>query len=87
MRANFPRFSLALGGGLCLLLLGCVSAEHAEVEEAQREKERCVATRGESHPTCRALAERLKAAQKTYEARSRQAWGCDPAQEQCPTPR
>ncbi len=66
---------------------GCVSAEHAEVEAAKQEKARCVATQGETHPECRDLDARIKAAQETYEARSRQAWGCDPALQQCPTPR
>ena len=66
---------------------GCVSAEHAEVEAAKQEKARCVATQGETHPECRALDARIKAAQETYEVRSRQAWGCDPALQQCPTPR
>ena len=78
--------------GLLLVFLatcasGCVRSEHAAVEAAKQEKARCVAARGEAHPECRALDARVKAAQETYEARSRQAWGCDPALQQCPTPR
>jgi hypothetical protein len=72
---------------VAVLVLGCVSAEHREVEATLLEKQRCVATRSESHPDCQRLAERVKSAQQIYEVRARHAWGCDPAQEQCPTPR
>ena len=68
-------------------VLGCVAAEHREVEAAVLEKERCVSSLSASHPNCLKLAERVKSAQQLYEVRARQAWGCDPAQEQCPTPR
>ena len=69
------------------VVLGCVTAEHREVEKALLEKERCVSSLSGSHPNCLKLAERVKSAQKIYEVRARQAWGCDPAQKQCPSPR
>jgi len=82
---------LLRGGAFLLLAMtcasGCVNAEHARVKAAQQEKARCVATQGEDHPDCRALDARIKAAQEAYESRSRQAWGCDPALQECPTPR
>jgi hypothetical protein len=68
-------------------VLGCVTAEHRKVEEALLEKERCVSSLSASHPNCLKLAERVKSAQQLYEVRARQAWGCDPAQKQCPPPR
>ena len=68
-------------------VLGCVTAEHRAVEKALLEKERCVSSLSASHPNCLKLAERVKSAQKIYEVRARQAWGCDPAQKQCPSPR
>jgi hypothetical protein len=68
-------------------MTACVVAERSEVLEAKAELERCQAERSEADPECLSLAERLKTLQRNYEARARQAWGCDPAQEECPTPR
>ncbi len=68
-------------------LAACVVAERREVMTAKAELERCQAERSEADPECLEFVERLKTSQRNYEARSRQAWGCDPAQEECPTQR
>ena len=68
-------------------LMGCVMAERQEFKTARSELERCQAERSEADPECARLAERLKSAQRNYETRARQVWGCFPAQEECPTPR
>ena len=68
-------------------LMGCVMAQRQEVMTARSELERCQAEHPKADPECTHLVERLKAAQRNYETRARQAWGCDPAQEECPTPR
>jgi len=72
---------------LIVPVAACVMAERREVMAAKADLERCQAERSEADAECLALAERLKASQQNYEARARQAWGCDPAQEDCPTPR
>jgi hypothetical protein len=64
---------------------GCVSQQHDDVIAAREAYERCVAASGERD--CMVLRDRLLAAQERYEADARSAWGCDPATEQCPTPR
>jgi len=66
---------------------GCVATEHGEVAAAREAWAACVAAKSESHADCRALQERLRATERRYEEHSRRAWGCDPAQEECPTPR
>jgi len=72
---------------VALGLLACVTQEHREVTAAQDAYTRCIAEHSESHPDCVALRERLLAAERRYEENSRRAWACDPAQENCPTPR
>jgi len=72
---------------LALDFLACVTQEHSEVSAAQEAYRRCVAEHSELHPDCVALRERLLAAERRYEENSRRAWACDPAQENCPTPR
>ena len=68
-------------------MAACVMAERRDVMAAKADLELCQAERSEADPQCLELAEHLKALQRTYEARARQGWGCDPAQEECPTPR
>ena len=68
-------------------VLACVTQEHAQVAAAQQAYDRCIAEHSESHPDCVALEQRVLAAQQRYQEGSRRAWACDPAQEQCPTPR
>jgi len=77
------RFSLVLLG---LGLAGCVAAELAEVERAQRAYDACIAEYGDD-PECEPLAERVRQAEERYQGGARRAWGCDPAIEDCPTPR
>jgi len=68
-------------------LVGCVTQQHDDVTRARAAYDRCVADSSAAHPDCVALHERLLAAQRRYAEDSRRAWACDPAQEQCPTPR
>jgi len=72
---------------LALGLLACVTQERQQVAAAEQAYEQCAAEHFASHPDCVALHERLLTAQRRYEESSRRAWSCDPAQEQCPTPR
>ena len=65
----------------------CLMAERREVMAAKADLERCQIEKSQADPECLEIAERLKTSQQNYEARARQAWGCDPAQEECPTPR
>jgi hypothetical protein len=64
-----------------------VSQERRDAAAARQAVERCVAEHSESAPECVALRERQLAAQRRYQENAKRAWGCDPAQEQCPTPR
>ena len=68
-------------------LFACVSQEHGEAARAEKAYRECVALHPRSHPECASLEERMLAAQRRYQESSRRAWSCDPAQEQCPTPR
>jgi len=72
---------------LVVLALGCVADEHGEVTRAWDAHALCVEERGASDGECEALAQRKLEAERRYHESSRKAWGCDPAQEQCPTPR
>ncbi len=72
---------------LALALGACVTQQHQDVTQAKADYDRCVAAQGETDPDCVALKHHLLAAESRYERNSRRAWACDPAQEQCPTPR
>jgi hypothetical protein len=76
-----------IGWGLVLLLAGCVAQAHRELRAAEAAYARCVAEHSESDAECRALRERQIQVQQRYGESARHAWGCDPAQEPCPTPR
>lgn len=65
----------------------CVTREHRELREAREAHRRCVAEQGEAAPRCVDLQAQLDSASQRYENSSRRAWACDPAQEECPTPR
>jgi hypothetical protein len=69
------------------LVFGCVSNELESMEHARARYEECVEAHGESDRDCRALRAGYLEAQKRYETNSRRAWSCDPATEECPTPR
>jgi hypothetical protein len=70
-----------------LALFACVAQEQAQAAAAQKAYGDCVAQHSKAYPDCVALEERALAAQRRYQENSRRAWACDPAQEQCPTPR
>jgi hypothetical protein len=78
---------MLVASAFALALLACVSAEHDEAARAEKAYRECVALHPRSSPACASLEERMLAAQRRYQESSRRAWGCDPAQEQCPTPR
>ncbi len=80
-------FILAGAALLTMASLSCVSREHNEVKLAREAYDQCVAEHSASYPGCVSLRDRLLDAQRRYRDSSRRAWGCDPAQEQCPTPR
>jgi hypothetical protein len=80
-RACFVASLFALG------LLACVTDERDDAARAEKAYRECVALHPRSSPACASLEERMLAAQRRYQERSRRAWACDPAQEQCPTPR
>ena len=66
---------------------GCVSQQHDAVLAAREVYAQCVEANTQDVGECDALRERLLAAQQRYEADARDAWGCDPASSDCPTPR
>ena len=74
------------GAGTIGVTLSGLNA-YREVRAADAAYERCVAERSESDAECRALRERRIQAEQRYGESARQGWGCDPAQEPCPTPR
>jgi len=57
------------------------------MQEAEANLEACIAEKSESHPDCKAARVTYLERQRRYEEISRTAWGCDPAIEECPTPR
>ena len=67
--------------------LGCVTRERDEVARAREAYTQCVDDRSVTDRECAALRERLLAAQQRYDSHARRAWSCDPASEECPTPR
>ncbi len=70
-----------------LLCLGCVADELREAQAAREAYDVCVAEYGASHSTCEELLARSLEAQRRYEARARQQWGCNPAEPDCPPER
>jgi hypothetical protein len=84
------RATWAVGLG-ALLTLGawpaCVSREHRELRESREAYEACVAEHGEAYSRCKDLSIQLDVASERYEDNARRAWACDPAQQECPTPR
>jgi hypothetical protein len=75
----------ALVLGALMLTLGCVTAARDDAAEARARYAQCVAASGE--PACRAERERALAAERTYQEQAMRAWGCDPAQADCPPAR
>jgi hypothetical protein len=79
---------LILGSAVLMFAsTGCVSREHNEVKAAREAYERCVEEYTDSYPDCVILQDRFLESQRRYHDSSRRAWSCDPAQEECPTPR
>ncbi len=70
---------------VALAVLGCVTRARDEAAAARTRYEACVAESGER--ACAAERERMLAAQRTYQESAQRAWGCDPAQGDCPTRR
>jgi hypothetical protein len=72
---------------LALSCAACVTGQRRDAEAAREAYAECVAERSKEAPECVALQQRALAAQQRYQDDAKRAWGCDPAQEQCPTPR
>jgi hypothetical protein len=72
---------------LALIFAACVTVQRRDAETAREAYAACVARQSEDAPECIALQQRALAAQQRYQDDAKRAWGCDPAQEQCPTPR
>ena len=72
---------------LVSVLSGCVLAEQREATAAREAFQRCIEEHPDSSSSCDVLRERSLQAQRRYEESSRRAWGCDPSQLECPTPR
>ena len=68
-----------------LLALGCVSGARSDMLEARARYRQCATATSEAQ--CRAEEERMLAAERTYQESAQRAWGCDPAQQDCPTKR
>jgi len=73
------------GLSFALLALACVGAARDDVAAARERYERCVAAAGEAK--CAAEKERVLAAERAYQAGAQRAWGCGPAQPDCPPTR
>ncbi len=71
----------------CAALLGCIGPDQRAAEAARERYEACVARRSADHPECRAERDAMMAAQARYEQSARRAWGCNPANEECPRDR
>jgi hypothetical protein len=84
-RAN--RTALAAFAALTAALLGlaCVSGARGDMLEARTRFEKCVGAT--SAAKCGAEKERMLAAERAYQENAQRAWGCDPAQPDCPTKR
>lgn len=83
-RRLLSRRALALGL-VTALGLACVAREQQRLNDAREEWQRCLERAAPGG--CEAERSRYEAANREYEERARRAWGCDPAQEECPTPR
>ena len=68
-----------------LLALGCVSGAHNDMAETRARYEQCLTATSEAK--CSAEKERMLAAERAYQESAQRAWGCDPAQADCPTRR
>ncbi|HEU4430768.1 MAG TPA: hypothetical protein VFT98_18550 [Myxococcota bacterium] len=77
----------ARAGGFLLasLAVGCVGAARDDVAQARARYERCVAAASEAE--CAPERERVLAAERAYQAEAQRAWGCNPAQPDCPQKR
>jgi hypothetical protein len=78
---------LACAALLALACSACVTEQRRSADAAREAHAACVAQQSEDAPECVALQERALAAQQRYQDDAKRAWGCDPAQEPCPTPR
>lgn len=76
------RASAALLIGVTIAALGCVGLSRDRAAEARGRYERCVAAASER--ACQPEKERMLAAQRAYQEDAQRAWGCDPAQPDCP---
>ncbi len=81
--AHSLRGALALA--LALATSACVTRAHNEMVAARTQYEQCVAA--QSKRACAAEKERMLAAERAYQGSAQRAWGCDPAQTDCPTSR
>ena len=83
------------GGWLAALLativasgsLACVANERRNAMKARDAYRACLEEHPGSPGACDGLKARYEAEVRIYEERSHRAWACDPAQEECPTPR
>jgi len=69
------------------LLDGCVYREHRVAKEAQDAYYECHSRNPRDPSECETLRKRYEMEVERYEEISRRAWSCDPAQDECPTPR
>ncbi len=68
-----------------LLALACVSDARDDMAEARTRYEQCVTATSEAK--CSAEKERMLATERAYQENAQRAWGCDPAQPDCPPKR
>lgn len=68
-----------------LLGLACVSGARSAMAEARARYEQCVTAASEAK--CGAEKERMLATERAYQESAQRAWGCDPAQSDCPPKR
>ena len=78
----FSAFAALVSAGLSL---ACVSDARHDMSEARVRYEQCVSAA--SAAECRAEKERMLAAERAYQESAQRAWGCDPAQQDCPPKR
>ncbi len=87
-RARFAALvRLGARAAVVLVIGGCVAGPHAELEEARDAYRECRSKHADDASACASERQAYETAAERYERLSRQAWGCDPAQEDCPTPR
>ena len=85
-RLRPPAIAIAMLAAL-LLLPGCVWREYRDMVRSREHYEACIDERSVSADECVARRALYDASTRRYEEVSRLKWGCDPAQEDCPTPR